>query len=90
MFKNFCDTFSLKNLVVDHTCFTKTHKPPIDVFLTNRKSSFQLTQVTKTGISDVHLIVLTFMKAQRVRFKPKKIAIRDYIHFDEKSFLEDL
>ena len=25
-FSEFCDTFSMSNLVKDYTCFTKTHK----------------------------------------------------------------
>ena len=40
---NFCDIFSPTNQVECHTCFTKTHKTSIDLLLTNRKSSFQLT-----------------------------------------------
>ena len=31
-----CDTFNLKNLIKDKTCFTKTHKSSIDVIVTNR------------------------------------------------------
>lgn len=61
---NFYDTFSLTNLAGDHTCFTKVHKSSIDLVLTNQKSSFQLTQATKTGItSDIHLLRSTFIKS---------------------------
>ena len=41
-----CDTFSLMKLLVGHTCFMKSHKISIDLLLTTRKSSFQLTQAT--------------------------------------------
>ena len=62
----FCDIFSPTNLVECHTCFTKNHKTSIDLLLTNRKSSFQLTQATETGIC--------IMKVQTVRLKsPKKL-----------------
>ena len=61
---NFCDIFSPTNQVECHTCFTKTHKTSIDLLLTNRKSSFQLTQATETGIC--------IMKVQTVRLKPPK------------------
>ena len=32
---NFCDTFSLTNLVEGDTCFTKTHKSSTRLLLTN-------------------------------------------------------
>ena len=31
-----CETFDLKNLIKDKTCFTNTHKSSIDIILTNR------------------------------------------------------
>ena len=56
---NFCDSFSLMDhLVQGHTCLTKTHKISIDLLLTNRKFSFQLTQSIETGINDVHFLIL--------------------------------
>lgn len=55
---NFCDTFSPLDLVQGHTCLTKTHKISIDLLLTNRKFSFQLTQGIETGINDVHFLIL--------------------------------
>ena len=57
-FSNFCDSFSLMDLVQGHTCPTKTHKISIDLLLTNCKFSFQLTQSIETGINDVHFLIL--------------------------------
>ena len=85
----FCDTFTLTDIVACHSYFLKVRKSSIELLLTNRKSSFQLTQVRETGISDVHLLVSTFMKAQTVCLKPQKIACSNYKHFDEHIFLED-
>ena len=45
-FSEFCDTFSMSNLIKDYTCFTKTHKSSIDLILTNKEQSLQLTKVT--------------------------------------------
>ena len=45
-FSEFCDTFSMTNLIKDYTCFTKTHKSSIDLILTNKEHSFQLTKTT--------------------------------------------
>ena len=69
-FSEFCDTFSMSNLIKDYTCFTKTHKSSIDLILTNKEHSFQLTKTTETGVSDVHLLISTFMKAQTTRLPP--------------------
>ena len=55
---NFCDSFSLMDLVQGNTCLTKTHKISIDLLLTNCKFSFQLTQSIETGINDVHFLIL--------------------------------
>lgn len=58
--------------------------------LTDQKCSFQFTQATEAGISDLHLLASTLMKAQTVRLKPKQTVYRNCKHFDEQYFLEDL
>ena len=58
-------------LVKYYTCSTKIHKSSIDVILTNKEDSFQLTKMTETGASDVHLLISTFMKAQTTCLPPK-------------------
>ena len=40
-FSEFCDTFSVLNLVKDCTSFTKTKKSSIDLILTNKEHWFQ-------------------------------------------------
>ena len=40
-FSEFCDTFSISNLVKDHTYFTKTRRSCIDLIITNKEHSFQ-------------------------------------------------
>ena len=89
-FSGFCDTFSMSNIIKDYTSFTKTHKPSIDLILTNKEHSFQLTKTTETGVSDVHLLISTFMKAQTTRLPPTKVMHRYFKNFDEKAFLEDV
>ena len=43
--KEFCDTYSLKHLVTEATCFKNPLNPSsIDVILTNRWKSFQNTR----------------------------------------------
>ena len=81
----FCETFGLSNLVKGYTCYSKTRKLSIDLILTNKTSSFQLTKATETGISDIHLLISTYMKTQTTRLKSKKFLYRDYKRLDEKN-----
>ena len=88
-FSEFCCTFSLSNLIKDYTSFTKTHKSSMDLILTNKEHSFQLTMTTETGVSDVHLLVSIFIKVQTICLPPEKVMYRDFENFNEKSFLEN-
>ena len=88
-FSELCDTFSMSNLVKYYTCFTKTHKSSIDLILTNKEHSFQLTKTAETGVSDVHHLIPMLMKAQTTRQPPKKIMYKHFKNFTEKAFLED-
>ena len=85
-----CDTFCLKNLIKEKTCFAGIQGSSIDVILTNKARSFQTTMVTETGLSDHHLMITTFLKAHLVRLKPKKIFYRNYKKFNEANFLNDV
>ena len=85
-----CETFNLKNLIKDKTCFASTHGSSIDVILTNKPRSFQHTLTCETGLSDHHHMITTFLRLHLVRLKPKKIFYRSYKRFDESMFLEDV
>ena len=86
----FCNSFNLKNSIKTETCFTKSHKSLIDLFLTNKPLSFQKTHVTETGLSDYHKLISTFFKSHFTRLRPKVITYRNYKKFDENVFLNDL
>ena len=60
------------------------------MILTNKAKSFQNTSITETGLSDFHKLILTFFKTQITRLKPKIVYHRNYKHFQDISFLEDL
>ena len=54
---NFCNTYNLRCLVKEATCFKNVHNPScIDLILTNRPLSFQNTNVIETGLSDTSLL----------------------------------
>ena len=52
------------------------HKSTIDLILTNKPRSYQITNVTETGVSDCHKLILTFMKSYISRLKPKNVHYR--------------
>ena len=51
--------FNLTNLIKTETCFTKSHKSLIDLFLTNKPSPSQKTHITETGLSDYYKLIST-------------------------------
>ena len=81
----FCDIFSLKNLIRGDTCVTANSSLSIDVILTNRKRSFKNSSTVA-----FHKMVLTTMRANYERLKPIQIQYRSYKYFREDIFLRDL
>ena len=49
------------------------HKSTIDLILTNKPRSFQITNVTETGVSDCHKLITTFMKFHISHLKPRNV-----------------
>ena len=46
--------------------------------------------MTETGLSDFHKLISTFFKTQITCLKPKIVFYRNYKHFEDSRFLEDL
>ena len=63
---DFCDIY-------EKTCFTKNHSSRIDLILSNKPSSFQLSHATEVGLSNCHELITTCMKAAISRLKPRVI-----------------
>ena len=66
------------------------HKSTIDLTLTNKPRSFQITNVTETGVSDCNKLITTFMKSCISRLKPKNVHYHSYKNFNEEKFLTDV
>ena len=88
-FAEFCDTFSMLNLLKDYICFIKTHKSSIDLILTNKEHLFRLTKTNQTLIDVVHPLKSAFMEAQTTPLSPKKIVYKDFKNFKEENKLKD-
>ena len=88
---DFCDTYSLKNIVTGPTCFKSPINPSsVDVILTNKSRSFQNSTNIETGLSDFHLMTICTMRS----FFPKQIPIvvkyRSYRQYNSVAFNDDL
>ena len=79
--EEFCDMFSLTNLVDTDTRVTNSHKSTIDLILTNKPRFFQKNVATETGLSGLDKLVSTFFKSHYSRLKPKIVYYRNYKNF---------
>ena len=85
------DAYGLKNLINAATCFKSEGNPRnFDLILTNISRCFYDTLTTKTGISDLHLMVSTVLYSEFKKRVPKLIHYRDHSKFDPSIFRSDL
>ena len=77
----FCETYDLKNLINEPTCYKNAINPSsIDVILTNRLRRFHNSMVIETGLSDHHKMVLTVLKSYSKKIEPILITYRNFKH----------
>ena len=85
--KDFCDIYSLKNLIKEPTCFKNPTNPKcIDLMLTNRHRIFQNSCVIETGLSDFHKMTVTVLRSFIRKAEPKVTFYRDYKNFTNDNF----
>ena len=84
--EHFCDTYHLKNLVKEPTCFKNPNKPCINLFLTNCSKSFQDTEDAETELSDFHKMNITVLKMFYTKQKHNILFYRSYNTLDNKKF----
>ena len=89
--KEFCETYNLKHLVKQPTCYKNAMNPTcIDLILTNKPNSFQHTKTIETGLSDFHLMTVTVLKTFFPKKYPTWIKYRNYNLFNEALFREEI
>ena len=89
--KDFCDTYSLQNLIKEPTCFKNALNPTlIDMDLTNRYNSFHNTSCIETEISDYHKMTITVLKTHFQKLKPIKVKYRSDDNFNFNLFKSEL
>ena len=89
--KEFLYKNDAKNLVKQKTCFKNPNNPScIDLFITNRTSSFQNTVALGSGLSDFHKMILTVFKTTFQKIQPREIVYRNFKHFNFNNFKNDI
>ena len=89
--EQFCSLYNLKSLINEPTHFKSVDNPScIDLILTNHPKCFQNSGVYETGISDFHKLTFTVLKTYFQKAKPRFIKYRDYKHFDNNEFRDEL
>ena len=89
--KTFCNNFDLTNLIKEPTCFKNPENLScIDLILSNKPRTFQNSFYIEKGLSDFRKMTLSVMKKFFQKCKPRKIKFRDYRHFQNNAFREDL
>ena len=89
--KCFMNENNCYSLIKEPTCFKSITNPScIDLFLTNKKHSFQCSRTIVTGLSDYHRLILTIFKTRYKKLPPKKVTYRSYKNFCGDTFLSEL
>ena len=84
------ESFVLKSLISEPTCFKGSTPTCIDLFLTNPKNRFMKSSTFETGISDHHKMITTIFKSTFSKGQPKVIKYRCFKFFDKEAFEDSL
>ena len=85
-----CEIYGLSNLVKDPTCFKGQTPTLLDVFLTDKPSSFTGYLNCDLGISDFHNFVCVASRAHAPALLKKQIKYRSMKKFSEDLFKSDI
>ena len=73
------------------TCFKSSTNPTcVDLVLSNSRNSFKDSTVISADMSDSHEMIVTVLKTTIAKGKPRQILYRDYKHFTNQVFKNDL
>ena len=80
----------LRNLINVPTCYKYFDNPTsVNIILTNRLSCFQHSTAFETGLSDFHLLTITWLN-EFSKQEPKIIKYRDYKSFSNNQFRSEI
>ena len=88
---DFCHVYNFQNIIEDKTCLKYPYDPScIELFITNRRKSFQNSTVIETGLSDFHKMSLTVMKVFYKKQRRKIVRYWNYRNFDNDLFINEV
>ena len=91
LWKTFCVTYHLHNLIKDPACFKNPDKPScIALLLTKFSKSFLKSETLETGLWDFHKLTLTVLKTHNKNQKPLVVTYGDYKNFLNETFRTEL
>ena len=85
--KTFLEDNNFVNLIKFNTCFKSEPGTCIDLILTINPKSFQNKGMMKSGISDHHALMFSFLKTTFTKMLPNKFQYRNNKQFEAHSFL---
>ena len=81
----------LKSLIKEPSCFKRVYNSScIDLILTDHPKCFQNSGVYESVISDFHKLTFIILETYFQKTKPRLIKYRDYKHFDNNEFRDEL
>ena len=87
----FLNQYDSRSLGKASTCFKNPQNPScIDLIINNSPKSFQNTESIPTGLSDFHNMVVSVLKSEIPKGKPREISYRNYKNFDNSNFKAEL
>ena len=88
-FKTTINTLGYKQIVTTATRTTENSSTLIDIILTNTATNISEVSVFALSLSDHDMVVCT-RKVNRFKFEPQTIKCRNYSHYNENDFCDDV
>ena len=91
--EQFCPSYNLKSLVKKPTCVDTScvdNPSCIDAILKNYPQCCQNAGAYETGISEFQILTFVVCKKYFHKAKPRIIKYRDYKHFDNNDFRDEM
>ena len=89
--KDFCETYNLKNLIDEPTCFKIPNNPSsIDLMLTNKNRGFQHNHTIEMGLSGHHKMTVCFMTSYFPKQAPTLVRYRNFKKCDNTELFINL
>ena len=90
LLKDLCNSFSLKHLITEATCFKGENPSCIDHIITNNPNRYMKSCALETGISDHHKMIMSVSRCTFAKGKHKMFFYRNFHSFNKERFENEL